>query len=201
MSLRPPNENPDEVVALRSGDVLLKGTILKSDHFPGACVAHHPLLWMMGGGFEALLPHTALVRVELGAPPCACSLWLPAGCQNTKLPIIEGAPNFRQVPGLPIYGIAIPTVTGLRRVLDKLGAAKGRRRVLWHSMREEPVRSSAGWGSGEARAAAGSRGSAVVLSTCWEDGGTTAVGTGRGQRCSAACCLLDGAQEMPAAPP
>ncbi|GAB4814185.1 hypothetical protein N2152v2_001231 [Parachlorella kessleri] len=96
-SCRPPNDvNPEEVVAVRSGAVLLKNTILKSDHFPG--------------------------------------------CQNMKLtPLLEGAPNFRQVPGLPVYGIAIPTVTGLRLVLDKLGASKGRRRVLWHSMREEPV--------------------------------------------------------------
>lgn len=54
-------------------------------------------------------------------------------------PLVDGAPNFRQVPGLPVYGVAIPTVQGLRRVLDLLGAAKGRRRVLWHSMREEPV--------------------------------------------------------------
>lgn len=44
----------EEVVATRSGDVLLRHTILKSDHFPG--------------------------------------------CQNMKLtPLIEGAPNFRQV--------------------------------------------------------------------------------------------------------
>ncbi|KAL6785014.1 hypothetical protein ACKKBG_A02080 [Auxenochlorella protothecoides x Auxenochlorella symbiontica] len=86
----------EEVVARRSGDVLLRHTILKGDHFPG--------------------------------------------CQNMKLrPLVDGAPNFRQVPGLPVYGVAIPTVQGLRRVLDLLGAAKGRRRVLWHSMREEPV--------------------------------------------------------------
>ena len=45
-----------------------------------------------------------------------------------------------------MYGIAIPTVTGLRRVLDRLGAAKGRRRVLWHSMREEPVGGAGGRG-------------------------------------------------------
>jgi hypothetical protein len=46
--------SPEEVVATRSGDVLLRHTILKSDHFPG--------------------------------------------CQNMKLtPLIEGAPNFRQV--------------------------------------------------------------------------------------------------------
>eukprot|EP00878_Enallax_costatus_P006221 GHUV01006524.1.p1 GENE.GHUV01006524.1~~GHUV01006524.1.p1 ORF type:complete len:1656 (+),score=579.22 GHUV01006524.1:267-5234(+) len=84
------------VIASRSGDVLIKSTLLKADHFPG--------------------------------------------CQNTKLtPLLDGAPNFRQVEGLPVYGVAIPTVRGLRNVLEELGAAQGRRRVLWHNMREEPV--------------------------------------------------------------
>lgn len=54
-------------------------------------------------------------------------------------PLLDGAPNFRQVPDLPVYGVAIPTVSGVRRVLDTLGAWKGRRKVLWHNMREEPV--------------------------------------------------------------
>jgi len=86
----------EEVVAKRSGDVLLSHTILKSDHFPG--------------------------------------------CQNTKLrPLVDGAPNFRAVEGLPVYGVAIPTVSGLRNVLSLLGAEKGRRRVVWVNMREEPV--------------------------------------------------------------
>ena len=63
-----------------------------------------------------------------------------AGCQNTKLrPLIEGAPNFRQVSGMPVYGVAIPTVAGLRLVLELLGAAGGKRKVLWHNQREEPV--------------------------------------------------------------
>ncbi|EFN52818.1 hypothetical protein CHLNCDRAFT_26452 [Chlorella variabilis] len=91
-----PDVSPEEVVATRSGDVLLPHTILKSDHFPG--------------------------------------------CQNMKLtPLIDGAPNFRQVSGLPVYGVAIPTVSGLRLVLERLGAAGGRRKVLWHNQREEPV--------------------------------------------------------------
>lgn len=52
----PPDVSAEEVVATRSGDVLLRHTILKSDHFPG--------------------------------------------CQNMKLtPLIEGAPNYRQVRG------------------------------------------------------------------------------------------------------
>ncbi|KAK9839780.1 hypothetical protein WJX81_000925 [Elliptochloris bilobata] len=87
---------PDKVVASRRGEVLIKYTILKSDHFPG--------------------------------------------CQNKKLlPLLEGAPNFRQVPELPVYGVAIPTVSGLRLVLDELGAEQGRRKVIWANMREEPV--------------------------------------------------------------
>jgi hypothetical protein len=91
-----PAASGDEVVAHRSGDVLLRHTILKSDHFPG--------------------------------------------CQNMRLtPLLDGAPNFRQVPSLPVFGVAIPTVAGLRCALDRMGAANGRRKVLWHNMREEPV--------------------------------------------------------------
>jgi hypothetical protein len=60
------------------------------------------------------------------------------GCQNSKLtPLVDGAPNFRQVDGLPVFGVAIPTVSGLRNVLDAVGGKT--RRVLWHSMREEPL--------------------------------------------------------------
>jgi len=44
-----------------------------------------------------------------------------------------------QVAGLPVYGVAIPTVTGLRLVLDAIGAGQGKRKVLWHNQREEPV--------------------------------------------------------------
>lgn len=86
----------EEVVAHRDGSVLLRHTILKSDHFPG--------------------------------------------CQNTRLrPLLDGAPNYRQIADMPVYGVAIPTVSGVRRVLDTLGAGKGKRKVLWHNMREEPV--------------------------------------------------------------
>lgn len=92
----PPELTAEEIVAHRSGEVLLRHTILKSDHFPG--------------------------------------------CQNTKLtPLVDGAPNFRQVSELPVYGVAIPTVAGVRNVLDILGASKGRRMVSWINLREEPV--------------------------------------------------------------
>ncbi|KAG0594286.1 hypothetical protein M758_UG064500 [Ceratodon purpureus] len=63
------------------------------------------------------------------------------GCQNKRLlPHVEGAPNYRQVGNKPVYGVAIPTVDGIRRVLELIGASKyGCQRVLWHNLREEPV--------------------------------------------------------------
>eukprot|EP00963_Diacronema_lutheri_P007046 scaffold625_cov324-Pavlova_lutheri.AAC.80 len=61
------------------------------------------------------------------------------GCQNKLLvPAIEGSPNFRKVDGLPVYGVAIPTLDGLKRLLRYLGADKGKR-IVWHNLREEPV--------------------------------------------------------------
>lgn len=50
---------------------------------------------------------------------------------------IPGAPNFRQVPGTDVYGVAQPTVDGLRNVLDRVGGKE--HKVMWTNMREEPV--------------------------------------------------------------
>jgi hypothetical protein len=50
---------------------------------------------------------------------------------------VEGAPNFRQVKGTSIFGAAQPTVSGIRRLLDRSGARD--RDVMWTNMREEPV--------------------------------------------------------------
>ena len=62
------------------------------------------------------------------------------GCQNLKLrPLLDGAPNFRGVPGLPVYGVGVPTAAGLRAALDELVGPDRGRPVLWHNMREEPL--------------------------------------------------------------
>ena len=62
------------------------------------------------------------------------------GCQNQNLPErVEGAPNFRAVPGFPVYGVANPTIDGIRSVIQRIGGSKGGCPVLWHNMREEPV--------------------------------------------------------------
>ncbi|KAK9035697.1 hypothetical protein V6N11_077730 [Hibiscus sabdariffa] len=62
------------------------------------------------------------------------------GCQNASLPErIDGAPNFREVSGFPVYGVANPTIDGIRSVIQRIGSSKGGRPVFWHNMREEPV--------------------------------------------------------------
>ncbi|KAK4282652.1 hypothetical protein QN277_014003 [Acacia crassicarpa] len=62
------------------------------------------------------------------------------GCQNPSLPErVEGAPNFREVPGFPVFGVANPTIDGIRSVICRIGSSKGGHPVLWHNMREEPV--------------------------------------------------------------
>ncbi|KAL0436060.1 UNVERIFIED_CONTAM: Paladin [Sesamum radiatum] len=62
------------------------------------------------------------------------------GCQHPSLPErLEGAPNFREIPGFPVYGVANPTIEGIRSVIQRIGSSKGGRPVFWHNMREEPV--------------------------------------------------------------
>ncbi|KAK0600073.1 hypothetical protein LWI29_011378 [Acer saccharum] len=62
------------------------------------------------------------------------------GCQSLSLPErVEGAPNFREVPGFPVYGVANPTIDGIRSVIKRIGSSKGRCPVFWHNMREETV--------------------------------------------------------------
>jgi hypothetical protein len=64
-----------------------------------------------------------------------------AGCQNKKLlPLIEGSPNYRQVDSLPVFGVAIPTLQGLRGMLDVMSASvPAGIRIYWSNMREEPL--------------------------------------------------------------
>ncbi|RAL42001.1 hypothetical protein DM860_018175 [Cuscuta australis] len=62
------------------------------------------------------------------------------GCHHPSLPErLEGAPNFREIPGFPVYGVANPTVSGILSVIQRIGSSKGGRPVFWHNMREEPV--------------------------------------------------------------
>ncbi|KAK4055018.1 hypothetical protein OIO90_003359 [Microbotryomycetes sp. JL221] len=79
-----------------------------------------------------------------------------SGLQKMSLPErVDGAPNFRRVrlifqndgqsamvshdvQGSPlVFGTGMPTIDGLRRALEKMGAHQ--RQITWTSMREEPV--------------------------------------------------------------
>ncbi|XP_024032350.1 uncharacterized protein LOC112094873, partial [Morus notabilis] len=60
------------------------------------------------------------------------------GCHNKRLsPHIDGAPNYRQAECLHVHGVAIPTMDGIRNVLNHINAKTSR--LLWISLREEPV--------------------------------------------------------------
>jgi len=62
----------------------------------------------------------------------------PSSSQLEKL--IIGAPNFRQVEGLPVYGVAQPTLPGCAEVLDRVRLqSKNPKKILWINCREEPV--------------------------------------------------------------
>lgn len=62
------------------------------------------------------------------------------GCQSSNLQErVEGAPNFREVPGFPVYGVANPTIDGIRSVIRRIGTSNSCHPVFWHNMREEPV--------------------------------------------------------------
>jgi len=54
---------------------------------------------------------------------------------------IDGAPNFRQVSGFPIFGCAQPTKIGLPAVLEKVpkGTEEKPVKTIWYNMRQEPV--------------------------------------------------------------
>jgi len=66
------------------------------------------------------------------------------GCQRMSLlPHITGAPNYRQVDGLCVYGVAIPTIEGMKNTIGHLLKTSNTetipKKVLWISLREEPV--------------------------------------------------------------
>ncbi|XP_047316660.1 paladin-like isoform X2 [Impatiens glandulifera] len=62
------------------------------------------------------------------------------GYQNPNLPDrVDGAPNFREIPGFPVYGVANPTIDGIRSVIRRIYRSNDGIPVLWHNMREEPV--------------------------------------------------------------
>lgn len=54
--------------------------------------------------------------------------------------VIDGASNFRRIENTHVYGVAQPTVNGLRQVLRTLWSDRPKaERILWINLREEPI--------------------------------------------------------------
>lgn len=55
---------------------------------------------------------------------------------------IHGAPNFRGVTNLPVYGVGMPSIDGIRKALEAIGAgpqSTNSAGALWFNWREEPL--------------------------------------------------------------
>ncbi|TPX58470.1 hypothetical protein SpCBS45565_g07990 [Spizellomyces sp. 'palustris'] len=53
---------------------------------------------------------------------------------------IEGAANFRKLPGLNVYGVAQPTIQGVKNVMHVLEEdSPSTRKIIWINLREEPL--------------------------------------------------------------
>jgi len=107
------------VVKTRSGSVLSRGMILKTDHYPS--------------GMPLFLVLYRLIQVS-GTPGRALDLELN----------VHGAPNFRssRQGGLNVFGAAQPRTQGLRAILSILRARPNNSNpahVVWFSTREEPI--------------------------------------------------------------
>merc|ERR1719266_1922720 len=50
-------------------------------------------------------------------------------------PPIEDLPNWRRVPGFPVFGVGQPTEKGFEKIPDKIGKEK----TIWFNCRQEPV--------------------------------------------------------------
>jgi len=51
---------------------------------------------------------------------------------------LEGAPNFRQVTGFPVFGVGQPTEQGFQSVITKI-TSETPGKVIWFNVRKEPV--------------------------------------------------------------
>ena len=106
------------IVKTRSGSVLSRGFILKTDHYPS-------------GESESSLILTLLTDAHIGR---ALDLDLN----------VHGAPNFRapRTGSLNVFGAAQPRSQGLRAILSVLRARPTETspsHVIWFSTREEPI--------------------------------------------------------------
>jgi len=100
--------------------------------------------WIKSEKFHAREAKEAELR-EKNSPMNNCVLKFDHFENIHRLPkdqfAIEGAPNFRQVPGFLVFGTGQPTKNGFKLALEHLlqTGNTGAQSVLWTNMRQEPV--------------------------------------------------------------
>jgi len=57
-----------------------------------------------------------------------------------EAPHTEGAPNFRRMPGFPVFGVGQPTTVGVEKCLEPILKKYGdEKNIFWVNLRQEPV--------------------------------------------------------------
>ena len=51
---------------------------------------------------------------------------------------IDGAPNFRNIPGFPVYGTGQPTDVGIEAIINKIKKTDNEK-IIWINLRQEPI--------------------------------------------------------------
>merc|ERR550532_152467 len=80
-------------------------------------------------------------------------------------PPSEDLPNWRRVPGFPVFGVGQPTEKGFAKIPEKIGKEK----TIWFNCRQEPVDMSMEFPSppGQRRILMQTLRAAIVLRTNW----------------------------------
>ncbi|KAI8371352.1 inositol hexakisphosphate-domain-containing protein [Radiomyces spectabilis] len=121
------NETHDLIVKTRGGVALRSQTILKVDFW------HHNYLCDERDPSQGK-------RALVHASPYYTPGMTPSGNPQPNTYAIEGASNFRRIQNTHVYGVAQPTIEGLRQVIRRLLTDRPRNdKVLWINLREEPV--------------------------------------------------------------
>ncbi|KAF7727042.1 hypothetical protein EC973_008089 [Apophysomyces ossiformis] len=125
-------EMEEFILTARTGVVLTSQTILKVDY------------WRMSQGEESdegevsrlTTPSYSPAQLDLSHE----SSYFNQNTQRHHTFYIDGASNFRRIKSTSIYGVAQPTVDGLRKVIRRLVADRSRNdKILWINLREEPI--------------------------------------------------------------
>lgn len=129
-----------DVIERRDGSILAKGTILKFDIFPGAQKMTLPDI-VDGAPNYRRISLKAIRSIANGlfvsgsSDSTSKGLYSPL-MVNDEISAFKG----NDTTGPAVYGVGMPTLAGIKRVLSKVKSdPNGSRSLIWTCLREEPV--------------------------------------------------------------